>query len=79
VTQHEHYVLDEEDTEEVVENQEPEGQVKESIAAHKPKRIIWKPIRFSNIVVGYTLPVEVIEDSVSITHREAELSSESEM
>ena len=79
MTQHEHYVLDEEETEEVVENQEPEGQVKELIVAYKPKKIIWKLTRFSNIVVGYTLPVEVVEDSVSITHREAELSSESEM
>ena len=40
VTQYEHHVQEEEDTEDVVEDQEPEGQVLDSIAAHKPKRTI---------------------------------------
>jgi len=78
VTQHEHHVLDE-DTEEVVENKEPEGQVHDSIVAHKPKKTIRKLTLFSYMVVTYALSVEVVEDSVLTTYREAELSSESEM
>ena len=40
VTQYEHRVQEEEDTEDVVEDNEPEGQVQDSIATHKPKRTI---------------------------------------
>ena len=58
---------------------ESEGQVLNSIVAHKPKRNIRKPAHFSNMVVAYALPVEVMEDSVPSTFREAELSSESEL
>ena len=40
LTQHKHHVFNEKDIEEVVENQEPEGQGQDSIATHKPKRTI---------------------------------------
>jgi len=81
VTQHEHHVLNEEDKKEVVKNQKPGGQVQDPITAHKFKRTIRKLARFSDIVLGllaYALSVEVVEDNVHTTYREAELSSESE-
>ena len=46
VTQLERHVQEEEDTDDVIEGPEPEGQVQDSIAAHKPKRNIRKPARF---------------------------------
>ena len=61
------------------EDPEPECQVSDSIATHKPKRSIRKPALFSDMVVAYALPVEVMEDSVPSTFREAELSSEFEL
>ena len=60
VTQYGHRVQ-EEDTEDVIEDQEPEGQVQDSIAAHKPKKTIQKPSRYSDMVVTYALPVEAFE------------------
>ena len=56
-----------------------EGQVPNSITAHKPKRNIRKHAHFSNMVVAYALPVEVVEDSVPSIFRKVELSSESEL
>ena len=79
VTQFECHVQKEEVTDDVIEDSEPEGQVPDSIAAHKPKRNIRKPARFTDMVVAYALPIEVVEDSVPSTFREAELSSESEL
>jgi len=35
--------------------------------------------RFSDMVVAYALPVEVVEDSVPSLFREAKLTSESEL
>ena len=37
VTQFEHHVQEEEDTDDVIEDPEPEGQVQDSIATQKPK------------------------------------------
>jgi len=78
VTQYKHHAQEEEDIEDVAEDQELEGQVQNSIVTHRPKRNIRKPTRFSDMVVDYALPVEVIEDSVPYTFR-AKLSSESEL
>jgi len=50
VTQFERHVQEEEDTDDVIEDPKLEGQVPDSIAAHKPKRKIRKPARFSNMV-----------------------------
>ena len=36
-------------------------------------------MQFSDMVVAYALPVEVMKDSVPSTFREAELSSESQL
>jgi len=63
----------------VIGDPKPEGQVLNSIVAHKPKRNIRKPAHFSNMIVAYALPGEVVEDSVPSTFREAELSSEFEL
>ena len=60
----------------MIEDQEPEGQVQNFIATHKPKRNIRKPTWFSDMVVAYALLVEVVKDSVPSTFREAELRSE---
>lgn len=65
------------DTEEAEENQ-GHDQVQNSIATHKPKRTTHRPTRFDDMVVAYALPVELIEDSVPSTYREAELKFESE-
>ena len=43
VTKYGHHVQEVEDTHDVIEDQEPEGQVKDSIVAHKPKRNMQKP------------------------------------
>jgi len=74
VTQYEQQVQEEKETEDVIEDSEPEGQVQDSIAAHKPKRNIQKPTRFSDMVVAYALLMKVVEDSVSCSFREAELA-----
>ena len=79
VTQYEHRVQEEEDTEDVVEDQEPEGQIQDSIAAHKPKRTTQKLSRYSNMLMAYALPVEAVENSVPSTFKKVELSSESEL
>ena len=50
---------EEEDTD-VVEDHEPDGQVQDYIAAHKPKRTIWKLFRYFDMVVVYALPVEAV-------------------
>jgi len=76
VTQYEHQVQKERETEDVIKDPEPEGPVQDSIAAHKPKKNIRKLERFSDMVVAYALPVE---DSVLSLFREAELSSEFEL
>ena len=78
MTQFEHHVQ-EEDTCDVIEDPEPEGQVPHSIVAHKPKRNIRNPARFSDKVVAYALPVKTMKDSVPSTFREVELSSESKL
>jgi len=48
VTQFEHHVQEVEDTDDVIENPdpEPEGQVPDSIAAHKPKKIYENQLEF---------------------------------
>ena len=46
---------------------------------HTNPRDIRKLARFSDMVVAYALPMDVMEDSVSFTFRKAELSSESEL
>jgi len=79
VTQFERHVQEDEHTDDMIEDPKPEGQVSDSIAAHKPKRNIGKPARFTDMVVVYALPVEIVEDSVPSTFREAELSSESKL
>ena len=66
VTQFERHVQEEEDADDVIETSEPEGQVPDSIDAHKPKKNIRKPTRFCDMVVTYALPVEVVEDSVQV-------------
>jgi len=63
----------------VIEDLEPEGQVSNSIVAHKPKRNKWKPARFFDMIVAYALQVETVKDSVPSTFREVELTSESEL
>ena len=63
----------------MIEDSELEDQAPDLIAAYKPKRNIRKPACFSDIFVTYALPVEVMEDNVPSTFREAELSSESEL
>ena len=63
----------------MIEDPKPEGQVSDSIAAHKPKRNIRKPAHFSDMVVAYALPVEVMKDSVPSTFKKIGLSSESEL
>ena len=40
VTEYEHHVQEEEYTDDMIEDPEPEGQLPDSIAAHKPKRNI---------------------------------------
>jgi len=55
------------------------SKVQDSIAADKSKRNIRKPAQFSDIVVAFALPVEVMEDNVPCSFREAELSSESKL
>ena len=79
VTQYERHVQEKKVKDDVIEDPEPEGQVSDLIAAHKPKRNIQKPAHFSDMVMAYILPLEVVEDSVSSTFREEELSSESEL
>jgi len=79
MTQYKRHVQEEEDTDDVIEDSELEGQVPDSMVAHKPKRNIRKPTRFLDMVVAYALPVEVMEDSVPSTFREVELSSEFEL
>jgi len=79
VTQYEHHIHEDEDIEDVIEDPEPEGQVQDYIAAHKPKRNIRKPTQFSDMVAAYALPVEVVKNSVPSTFREAELISKSEL
>jgi len=59
----------------VIEDPEPEGQVPDSIAAHKPKNNIRKPAHFLDMVVAYALSVEVAKNSVPGTFREVELNS----
>jgi len=76
VRQYEHQLHEEEDTEDVGSGT---SQVQDFITAHKPKRTIQNPIRFSDMVVAYELPVETVEDSAPSIFREAELSSESEL
>ena len=58
VTQYDHHVQEEKDTQDAIKDPELEGQFQDSIAAHKPKRNIRKSTRFSDMVVSYTLPVE---------------------
>ena len=80
MTQYEHHVHEEEDTKDVLtEDPDPERQVQDFIATHKPKRTIRKPARFFDMVVADALPVEIVEDSVPSTFKEAELSFESEL
>ena len=79
VTQYGHHVHEEEDTKDVIEDPEQEGQVQNSVAAHKLKRNIRKTIQFSDMMVAYALSVEVVEDSVPSTFRETELSFESDL
>ena len=79
VTQFEHHVQEEEDIDDVIKDPEPEGQVPDSITAHNPKKNIRKSAHFSDIVVAYTLPVEVVKESVPSTFREADLRFESEL
>ena len=79
MTQYERHVEEEEDIDDVIENPEPKGQVPNSIAASKPKRNIQKPARFSDMVVTYALPVEVMKDSAPSTFIEAVLIFESEL
>ena len=64
MTQYEHHVQEEEDIEDEIEDLEPEGQVQDSIAAHKPKKNILKSALFFDMVVSYALPMEIVEDSV---------------
>jgi len=49
------------------------------MAAHKSKRNIRKLNRFSDMVVAYAFPVEMVEDNVSCSFKETKLSSESEL
>jgi len=79
LTHYERYVQEEEDTDDVIEDPEPEGQISDSIAAYKPKRNIRKLAHFSDMLVAYAFPLEVVEDSAPSTFREVELSSESEL
>jgi len=79
VTQYEHYVQEEKDIDNVIEDPEPEGQVQDSIATHKLKRNVRKLARFSDMMVAYALSVEIIEDSVPSSFRKVELSSEFEL
>ena len=72
VTQYEYKVQEEENTEDVIKNPEPKGQIQDSIAAHKPKRNIQKLTWFSNIMVTYALSVKVVGDSVLSSFRETE-------
>ena len=67
VTQFEHHVQEEANTNDVIEDPKPEDQVPDSIAAHKPKRIYEKPAHFSNMIVAYALLVEVVKDSIPST------------
>ena len=63
----------------MIENPELEGQVPNSIVAHMPKGNIRKLAHFLDMIVAYALSVEIVEDSVPSTFKEAELSSESEL
>jgi len=74
VTQYERHAQEEEDTDDVIKDLEAEGQIPDSIAAHKPKRNIRKLACFSDMIVVYALPVEIVEDSFPSTFREIELS-----
>ena len=77
VTPYEYQVHEQKDTKDVlIEDPEPEGQVQNSIAAHKLKRNIWKSSWFSDMVVACALLVEVVKDSVPFIFREVEFSSE---
>jgi hypothetical protein len=67
----------EEETVDTVENQEHDAQVQDSIAVRRPKRNTRKPDRFTKDMVAYALPVEIIEEDIPTTYKEAELSSES--
>ena len=78
VTQHVEHVAEEEDTEDVRNQEQDEGQVPDSIAARRPKRNPKKPQWLSkDMVIAYALPV--IEDSIPSTHREAVVRAESEL
>ena len=79
VTQYENYVQEEEHIEDIIVNSEPEGQVQDSIVAHKSKRTIQKLTQFSDMMVVNVLSVEVVKDNVLCSFREAELSSKSEL
>ena len=46
VTQFERHVQEKEDTDDVIEDPEPEGQVSDSIATHKPKKIYENLLNF---------------------------------
>ena len=67
----------EEDTEMSEVPDQGQGHVQDSIAAHKPKRHTRRPAKYDDMILAYALPVEVIEDSIPTTYREAEISSES--
>ena len=51
----------------MIEDPEPEGQVPDSIATHKPKNNIRKPSHVSDMVVANALSVEAAKDSVPST------------
>jgi len=79
VTLYEHHVQENEDTEDVIEDPEPEGQIQDYIVAHKSKRNIRKLTQFSDMVMAYALSVEVVKDSVPCSFKVEESSSEFEL
>ena len=54
-----------------------QGHVQRTIAADRPRREIRRPARYNDVMVAYALSVEVVDDMVPSTFREAESSPDS--
>ncbi|ONK64083.1 uncharacterized protein A4U43_C07F21910 [Asparagus officinalis] len=53
------------------------GHVQESIAANRPRMVIRRLTTYNDVIVAYALSIEVVDDMVPSTFREAESSSNS--
>ena len=60
MTQYEHHVQEEEDTDDMIEDPNVEGQVQDLLQYTAQKEYMK-----TGLVVAYALPVEVVDDSIS--------------